>query len=115
MVGFEVVVNGEVIHRAAVEDHKACSTRVSWINQPTEDVAESTASVGTSGMNAEGNFLKWGEEKILKVGDEVTIRIVDLEEFDEPQESLSLPNEISSEITKMIDRIKEINPLGFGS
>jgi len=115
MVGFEVVVNGEVIHRAAAEAHKACSTRVSWINQPTDEGAEPTVSIGTSGMNAEGNFLKWGEERRLNTGDEITIRIVDLEEFDEPQKSLSLPNEISSEITKMIDRIKEINPLGFGS
>jgi len=66
-------------------------------------------------MDAEGNMLKWGKERTLRIGDEVTIRLVELDEVDEPEISLSLPNEISSEIRKVVDRIKEFNPPGFGS
>ena len=65
-------------------------------------------------MNGDGDFVKWGSEQALKVGDEVTIKIVDLEEGDEPEVSKSFSNELSSEISKMVEKIKDMNPLNFG-
>jgi len=115
MLGIEVTVKGETLHRAAVENLKTFTTRVSWAQRPTDDNEEIFLAVGSGGVNADGDFVKWPGREDLGVGDEIVIRIVELEDADEPELQKSLSNEITAEISSMIQKIKALNPLDFGS
>ena len=85
MICFEVIINGEKVCTAGTVEHGGMSAIFSYVNRGVEQKADEEAeeprfSVG--GLK-DDVFSEW-LSGILEIGDEVTIRIVEANEFDAP-------------------------------
>jgi len=89
MTAFEVYLNGEKLCTAGLGDEGVLSTLLSWRgNQPYKDgTAPASASLEFSVgglISATGEQVRWAEPKI-QLGDEIRIRLVNVESADTPQ------------------------------
>ena len=92
MICFEVQINGEKICKAGFDaEFGVLSSGLTWANnrhQPSGEVAmRLSLHVGglTSPENDSGEFLTWLKQEI-RVGDEVSVRVVEAIDADEPFE-----------------------------
>jgi hypothetical protein len=98
MICFEVQVNDSKICRGGLGQFGVLSSVISWVNnreRPDENGTQSVSlnvgsvslNVGalTSPENAPGEFVTWVREN-LTVGDEVSMKIVEAIDADEPVE-----------------------------
>lgn len=107
MVVFEVSVNGQRAYAMAAGDFGMLTTDVMWARIQTNagPIHEEFRLIGR-GMEPRGvKHLHW-PDRHLKVGDEVTIRIVDSAMFDEPAERVTM-EEMRSKIAEMEAGIEE--------
>src|SRR4051812_6619325 len=93
MLCFEVTINGKKMCTAGVEDYGVLSTIFSWYKNPPPANMENT---NDSQMNephlSVGGFVKDTHVEclsgVLEIGDEVTIRIIESDQADEPRNEL---------------------------
>ena len=99
MIVFEVLVNGRRVARAGTDDMGVLSTHVTGVGKLGP---RSTGTVGvrrtyhldlhigglTSRARRADEHLRWGSRKNLKVGDEVTVRILKGATADAPSRSI---------------------------
>ena len=91
MIAFEVSLNTRKVCVAGVGDLGVLSTILSWVrregrNTETGDPGktEEELTLNVSGLrSSKSEHVRWAENE-LKVGDEVCVRIVDLESVDPP-------------------------------
>jgi hypothetical protein len=84
MVVFEVSINGRRTFAMAAGEFGSLAAVVSWCNEVQEGTLFQDLSLsGTGWEKSSGKHLEWPEQP-LKTGDEVTLRIVDATEFDQP-------------------------------
>jgi hypothetical protein len=91
VIAFEISINGHHIRTIAVGEHGMLTADVTWFRMQTQGGAVQedlrTWSRGLEGPG--GESVKWPEAK-LKVGDAVTIRIVEADSLgDSPSERMS--------------------------
>ncbi len=91
MICFEIQINGKKICRAGLGQFGVLSCVISWVNNrqlPVEDEGKSV-SLNVGGLtipeNHTGEFVTWVRES-LTVGDEVSMKIVEAIDADEPVE-----------------------------
>lgn len=93
MIAFEVSLNGKRISAAGVGDIGVLSTILSWVRRegrntetgkPGRIEEELTLSVGGL-MSSTNEHVQW-TESALTVGDEVCIRVTELESVDAPRD-----------------------------
>jgi hypothetical protein len=86
MIAFEVFVNGERVCTAATRG--VLTAILTWTWRQEEDTSLTVG--GISEPDAGARHVEWPTPWPLKVGDEVTVRIVSTDEFDTPRNRLSL-------------------------
>ena len=86
MVTFDIRVNGTPLYRTGVGDFGLLTAELMWHRIQTDagPVAEDLSIHATALLSSEHS--SW-PRVALKVGDEVLIRVVDADEFDEPSQS----------------------------
>ena len=92
MIAFQVFVNGKKVSTAGVGDLGVLHMGVAWVRRQGENTrakkpgsVEEELSFHVGGLiSATGEHLIWQEEKPLRVGDEVKVRIIEAEKVDEP-------------------------------
>ena len=91
MICFEIFVNGERLCLAGIEPGVLSANVTSWQGGSTTEF-EPVTHLHVSGTSYEKKRFDWtesgSEQSLLKVGDEVTIRIV---EADRPDEGTHIP------------------------
>src|SRR5438477_3437849 len=96
MVVFEVSVNGKRAFAIGAGEFGALAATLSWDRIQT-DPGPIYEGIRLSGVGQEpngGRYLHWPDE-MLKVGDEITVQIVDSAECDEPAERLTLEEKMA--------------------
>jgi hypothetical protein len=86
MKAFSVLVNGQKVATIGIGDSGVLSAIVNWVpNRPPEIGGEFSLSLGglAHRVGASGEHLRW-QAPSLGVGDEVTIRLVEVEQVDPP-------------------------------
>ena len=84
MIGFEVHLNGERLYTAGVGETGVMTAGVTWAVRTVRGVAspsELTLEVG--GMSAD-EHLNWASPRMLRVGDQVVLNVVDAATPDPP-------------------------------
>ena len=82
MLCFEVLINGVVVSTAGVDSDGVMSAIVNWVT-PNPRMQRSQELIVNLGGISGGNYTTW-LNRDLRVGDEVTVRIVERETADEP-------------------------------
>jgi hypothetical protein len=101
MIAFEVLVNGARVCTAGAGDTGVLSTIVSSVGKRQEIKLE----VGGLSDDAQ---LKWPVPSTLRVGDEVTVRIVETDQPDQPASSQrDDPRLVETEERKYYERLKK--------
>ena len=78
MIAFEVSINGKKSTTAGIGDYGVLSAILSWVRRRADGSEEMTFDLGgLLSDDQQTENLRWLSEN-LKVGDEVTIRIVDI-------------------------------------
>lgn len=102
MVVFEVSVNGKRAFAMAAGDFGMLTASIMWDRIQT-NAGPVHEAIRLSGRGLEpppgGKHLSW-PDKSLKMGDEITIRIVDSTTFDEPAERATL-EEMQSKMAEL--------------
>ena len=80
MIGFEVLVNGERLYTAGIAGNSLLVAGVQWGGRNTEDMVQLRTG-GTNFPEMKHHQWPWRE---LGVGDEVTIRVVEVDTPDKP-------------------------------
>lgn len=88
MIAFEISVNGDQVCTAGVEDFGVLTAIVSWVRRRPEKsrdgkTIEEELSAEVGSLNSLDEHLTWLSQA-LKVGDSITIRVVDLDKVDDP-------------------------------
>lgn len=85
MVAFEILVNGKRLYTIGAGDFGVVSADVHWdrIQKKTGQVHERARVMGHALHVADNTHSLWPNED-LKVGDEVTIRIIETDDCDPP-------------------------------
>jgi hypothetical protein len=90
MIAFEVTLNGNRVCTAGVDDFGVLSTILTWVRRRPElsrdgNTIEEELTAEVSALDSRdpiaGEHLKWLSER-LRVGDSISIRIVDVEKVD---------------------------------
>ncbi len=83
---FDVYLNGEKLCTAGTEEECALTSVLAYVRSPNaQDCWMSvTASVGLA-----GDFATWVKQRQVSVGDEITVRIRESEEADQPERRAS--------------------------
>lgn len=91
MVVFEISVNGQRAFAMAAGDFGMLTASLMWhrIQTNAGPIHEDIRLMGRGLEPGGGKHLHWPDRN-LKVGDEVTVRIVDSTTFDEPAERVTL-------------------------
>jgi hypothetical protein len=82
MLAFEVMVNGKRLCVMSTANHSVISTIVSWTVHKSDDIAFHVGGIPSDDSLA---FTDW-RTPALKTGDEILVRIVDVDVFDEPDD-----------------------------
>ena len=118
MIAFEVFLNGNKVCRAGVGDLGVLTTVLSWVRregrntetrEPGNIEEELTLNVGGL-ISSKNEHVRWSESK-LTVGDEVRVRVVNLESVDPPWDRRT---EDSSEDLRRQERYVEQMAKRFG-
>lgn len=85
MIALEVLVNGQPYRTMGFSDFGMVTAGVNWlrIEKKTGPIHEDLHVAGSGVDRVGGEYLTW-DPQALKLGDEVTIRIVDLDKIDPP-------------------------------
>jgi hypothetical protein len=89
MIGFEVEINGEKVCIAGFETPGVLTAALSWVKaRPSNEGTNSEAiTFHVGGLTDRGSerdeFIDWIRQS-LSLGDEVKIRVLEAEEFDQP-------------------------------
>jgi|SRR5258705_9186796 len=91
MIAFEVFLNGNKVCRAGVGDLGVLTTILTWVkregrNTKTREtgIIEEELTLDVSGLiSSKNEHVRWTDDKVT-VGDEVCIRIINLESVDPP-------------------------------
>ena len=79
MLAFQILVNGKVVCTAgAPPEHRVLSTIVTWTHRHPDQI-----DLHVGGVPEGDQHLEWNMPKI-DIGDEVTIRIIDTNDIDQP-------------------------------
>ena len=81
MLAFEVSVNGQKLHVAAAPEGGVLATGLSWSHRQPETIIFNLGGVAGDGTN---DHLRWPTPQI-QIGDEILMRVVDVEFTDSPQ------------------------------
>jgi hypothetical protein len=107
MVVFEVSVNGKRTFAMAAGDFGMLTASIMWdrIQTNAGPVHEAIRLLGRGLEPPGGKHLSW-PDRSLKMGDEVTIRIVDSTTFDEPAERFTL-EEMQSKMAELESKTRK--------
>jgi len=88
MLAFEVSLNGERLYLAGIHEWRCLSTRIEAIMM--HQLRDPLRLITSVPRSADGppNMLHWGTQA-LKVGDTITVKIIDSDDVDEPFEGAS--------------------------
>lgn len=108
MICFDVYVNGEKLCRAGKDDLRVMTCILSWgkTGRDDEDLALSVGGLAVleSGGNAHS---RWPELSNFRIGDEISIRIVDADDPDEPaDETIETPEWIQEQKRKYFESVR---------
>src|SRR5262245_33832729 len=84
MVGFEVTLNGQRLCTAAAGDTGVLSAAVTWVYRKAPGVPEPSELRLEIGGLSDDSHLRWPAPRLLGVGDEVRIRLVETNQADPP-------------------------------
>ena len=93
MIAFEVFLNGNKVCRAGVGDLGVLTTVLSWVrregrNTETREprIIEEELTLNVGGLiSSKNEHVRWSDDK-LTVGDEVRVRVINLESVDPPRD-----------------------------
>jgi hypothetical protein len=105
VIVFEVLLNGRRFARAGTEDMGVLSTHVTGVGKlgprsggtvgaPTKYDLDLHVGGLTSRTRRADHHLRWGPRKALKIGDEVTVRILEAPKADAPSRSIPRKGEV---------------------
>lgn len=105
MICFDVYLNGEKLCRAGKTDLRVMTCILSWAKAEHElKLSVGGLSVLGSGGNAHS---RWPEFSNLKIGDEISIKIVDADNPDEPaDETIETPEWIQEQKRKYFESVR---------
>ena len=89
MIAFNVYLNGSKLCSAGVGDDGVVSADVTWVRRtgnrrkPNTPAEQLTMDVGGIDGPAD-EYVRWHEGRMLQVGDEIRIKIVDTDTVDRP-------------------------------
>jgi len=111
MICFEILINGKPRCRAGAEDLQALTTFIAWARKSSAGTADAHAElhITVGGMTQERQRPQWLSAS-LSVGDELTIRIVESLEADEPEMRKSVPDELVEDIQGLVGKFKDLGP-----
>jgi hypothetical protein len=89
MIAFNVYLNGNKLCTAGVGDDGVVSTDVSWMRRTGDrrkpNTPEEHLTIDVGGIDGTaGEYVRWQESRILQVGDEIRIKIIDTDTVDRP-------------------------------
>ena len=90
MIGFQVAVNGQTLYTVGIGEFGMMHAGLEWARLPTKGPALEYLWVGAYATQAGGDTSKavpsqhYWQNIALKVGDEVTMKVVDVESPDAP-------------------------------
>ena len=84
MVGFEITLNGQRLCTAAAGETGVLTAAVTWVYREAPGVSEPSELRLEVGGLSQDSHLRWPAPRLLNVGDEVNIRIVETNEADPP-------------------------------
>jgi len=92
MTAFHVYLNGNKICNAGVPDTGVLSAHITWVRRKGEhtlskrsDGVEEELTMDVGGLiTPTDEYVRWADRKVLRVGDEVRIKIVEEERVDRP-------------------------------
>ena len=113
MIAFQVTVNGSAVCTAGMNDFGVVSAIMTWVRRTPDKSAdgksieeELTFDIGGLDSTA-GEHLKWVKTE-LRVGDTVTIGIVDIDEVDAPGERRKEdPEAVAKAQRRYYERLKQ--------
>jgi len=82
MLCFQVLINGTVVSNAGVDPEGVMTAIVSWVTASARMERSEELTVSLGGLR-NGNDITWLNQN-LRVGDEVTIRIIERDVVDGP-------------------------------
>lgn len=116
MISIQLSINGNRVTVAGKEGLSVLSSILSFTNiergNPISTEANTSISLSVGGLLTNSSFnheyLDWIKETKLKVGDEISIKILDTQEVDEPIETrVETKQKFESEQHKLFQRAKE--------
>ncbi len=93
MIAFDVFLNGNKVCRAGVRDLGVLTTVLTWVrregrNTETREpgIIEEELTLNVGGLiSSKNEHVRWSDDK-LAVGDEVRVRVINLESVDPPRD-----------------------------
>jgi len=85
MVAFEIFVNGERKLTIGGEEYSSLNALLGLTRLPLPKPDDTTITLATSGITADQARVGMWPTSLLKVGDRVEIRVVDVETVDAPE------------------------------
>ena len=91
MITFEISINGKLLYRTGVGEFGMLTAEVMWarIQQRPEMVHEELSVHATSLAGGTDEHSEWPRAE-LRIGDEIRIKVVEFEKFEEPSRSGAL-------------------------
>lgn len=91
MLAFEVSLNGKVLYVAGFSEGHFLQSRVQAHRHPAQDISSVKDATLTTSIpgSADGPLvpIKWGGIQQLSIGDSVTVRVIEVDEGSEPDET----------------------------
>ncbi len=82
MLAFEVWVNGDRLCTASTATNCVLSTILSWASRRPDSINFCVGGVASDDRNC---HVDWATPQI-KIGDEIRVRVIDTDEYDQPDE-----------------------------
>ena len=118
MIAFKLSINGEHICTAGVRDFGVVSAVITWVRRKPENgrdgkIIEEELTADLGGLDGESKeHLKWWSQR-LRVGDRVSIEVVDAKRADKPKRRYrDDPKVVERAKRRYFERLKE--ELGAG-
>ena len=82
MLAFEVWVNNERLCTASTANHNVVSTILSWASRRPNDIDFHVGGIAADDLNYHTDW----QTPEIKIGDEIRVRVIDVESYDEPDQ-----------------------------
>jgi len=105
MMCFEVELNGVRLCTAGAEELATLSVHLTWARRELGGSVEELLNLRASGAKPDLEQLIWTQTEGLKIGDEITIKIVESADPDLPTVSDLLTSEMKTTIQEMVSKI----------